>query len=448
MIQASRNIEWRLVLSRFLTKSGDQAWDFAVPISLLTVFPGQLQLAALFYFLVRLGHVILTPYIAAMIDRHSRTRIAKWAITSQAIAVLVEFFAIWMLTKSLPDGVFSWHLDSFLWFSVMTLFGLLSSLGSTVMNIAVANDIVPAAIPKEQLGAFNSRLRQVDLFTEVVSPILAGLFLLLSPKGFPLLGLSLIVVWNIISFVPEYRILMTVFRIRPDLVKKVFVPLQATESLWRKLILGWKSFFREPIAPAVVCYALLWLSVLSPHGVLLTAFLKGGWDMPELTIGVFRGLGALFGMSATFIYPKVLKAGMVISTARKFLLFQAVMVVMAGVCFFQGGTLGQYGFLGFILLSRIGLYGFSLGEEQIRQLWIDESVRGRVNGFASAMTGFATLILYGAGVQFSTPEQYSTLVVGSASSVVLAAILFSVWSAKTPLENLNTPHPPQGSLKF
>lgn len=430
----SHSIERRLLLSRFLTRFGDQAWDFAVPISLLTVFPGQLQLAALYYFLVRLGHVILTPHISSLIDKHSRVLIAKWGIVSQALAVLGEFFAIWMLSRVNGNGGFEWHLSSLAWFTMMTLVGLLSSLGATVMGIAVANDIVPTAVPAERLGSFNSQLRRLDLFTEVASPIVAGFLLLVSPKAFPLLGLLLIVIWNLLSFFPEYKILMTVFKMRPDLINKVSMPTQWTETLTQKLMTGWTSFFKEPVAPAVICYALLWLSVLSPHGVLLTAFLKGGWNMSELTIGVFRGLGALFGLSATFLYPRFQKKGSIIATSQKFLLFQALMVMLALACFQYGTGLGQYGFLVFILFSRIGLYGFSLGEEQIRQQWISESVRGKVNGFASALTGFATLLLYGAGAKYSTPQQYATLVIGSVVFVVMAALGFTLWASKTTLE--------------
>ncbi|MBK8201297.1 MAG: hypothetical protein IPK68_02845 [Bdellovibrionales bacterium] len=70
---------------------------------------------------------------------------------------------------------------------------------------------------------------------------------------------------------------------------------------------GWTSFFREPVSQVVLAYALLWLSVLSPHGVLLTAYLKDGWKLPELTIGIFRGLGAVFGLLATVLFPILVK---------------------------------------------------------------------------------------------------------------------------------------------
>lgn len=61
--------------------------------------------------------------------------------------------------------------------SALILSGLASQLGAAVMDIPVANDIVPTVISEERIGPFNSRLRQLDLFTEVSSPVLAGLLL-------------------------------------------------------------------------------------------------------------------------------------------------------------------------------------------------------------------------------------------------------------------------------
>lgn len=434
MSKSLDQIEWRLLLSRFLTRSGDQAWDFAVPISLMMVFPGQIQVAAIYYFLIRLGHVILMPSVASLIDHHARDLTARVGVTSQALAVIFQFVALWGLWK-ISAGSFVMSFFSVALFAAMCLVGLLSDLGATVMQIAVSGDVVPTAVPLERLSAFNSRIRQIDLFTEVSSPILTGLLLLVAPPEFPLAGLLLVVLWNIFSFIPEYHLLMTIFRLKPQLRNKLHVPVQTSQSIVQKITDGWRTFFKEPVAPAIICYALLWLSVLSPHGVLLTGFLKGGWALPELTIGIFRGAGALFGLSATFLFPWVLKRFSLNATSEKFLWFQAITVSLGLISFIQGTMLGQYSFLVFILLSRIGLYGFSLGEEQIRQTKIPESVRGKINGFGSALTGVATLFLYGAGAKLSSTDDFKYLISGSVIAVILAAIIFSLWSRNQKLHS-------------
>lgn len=146
-----------------------------------------------------------------------------------------------------------------------------------------------------ELSKFNSRFRQVDLLTEVGAPVVAGLLLAISDFGLPLSGFALIALWNLVSFFPEFAILQSVFKERPELKEKpVSTSADLKKSFLEKVSKGWSEFFRQPIAAVMIAYALLWLSVLSPHGVLLTGFLKDGWQVPEWMIGLFRGSGAFF----------------------------------------------------------------------------------------------------------------------------------------------------------
>lgn len=414
-------------LGRLLTRTGDQAWDFAVPLVLLKLMPGDFQVTAFYYFLVRLAHVIFLPRLTSLIDRINRFQAAKIGISLQLFGVVVGLLSIY--TIYFGHSSETMQRVSLPVFVALVLGGILSSLGSTFMDIAIANDLVPSAILEGDLSHFNSRLRQIDLLTEVSAPILAGLLLAWDYPEIPLVGFLLVGLWNIISFFPEYRILKSIFRIRPDLMaKQIEVAEQARVSLFRKFIGGWRSFFREPVALAVLAYAFLWLSVLSPHGVLLTAYLKDGWHLPEWAIGTFRGLGALFGIIATVTYPRVTSKFGLVRGSQAFIVIQAGMVALAIGCFFVDSLGGQIGFMGFILFSRVGLYGFSLGEMQIRQIGIRQEVRGQVNGFANALTGIATLGLYGAGAMLPNTDDFRVLIVGSAAFVFLAAGIYSYWA--------------------
>lgn len=201
----------------------------------------------------------------------------------------------------------------------------------------------------------------------------------------------------------------------------------AKVPLFKKFSFGWNAFFREPVAPAVLAYSLLWFSVLSPHGVLLAAFLKDGWKLPEWAIGTFRGCGALFGLIATIVYPLVAGRLGLLRGSQAFIVLQAGAVTLALFCFLSGERSGQIGFLIFILLSRIGLYGFSLGEMQIRQVGIGPNARGKVNGFASALTGIATLALFGAGALLPSTDDFRILIFSSVAAVLFAFCIFTVW---------------------
>lgn len=428
------SLQFRILLGRLLTRSGDQAWDFAVPIVLLKIFPDQLRIAALYFFIAKLLNVLLLPKITALIDQINRLKAARLGTLLQLIGVVLGILAIVMLAH-FTTSEFFWNLGPITAFAILVLGGLLTSLGSAFMDIAIANDLVPSSLKLEELSSFNGRLRQIDLFTEVTSPVVAGLLLLLDSPA--LLGFYLIALWNLVSFFPELSLIKSILEDKPELMyEKQKISEETKKSLFQKLSEGWTAFFKEPIALVALAYAFLWLSVLSPHGVLLAGFLKDGWKLPEWAIGTFRGAGAFFGLMATFAFPWAIKKWGLVKSSRNFIIYQTAMLVVSLGFFFIDGLTGQIGFLVFILFSRVGLYGFSLGEMEIRQLGINPNVRGEVNGFASALTGVATLFLYGAGTLLPSTEDFRVLIIGSVAFVAMGCLTYLAWlssSAKSKL---------------
>lgn len=419
------SLQFRLLLGRLLTRSGDQAWDFAVPIVLLKIFPDQLRIAALYYLIAKLLSVILLPKITSLIDQMNRLKTAKLGTLLQLAGVLIGVISIYLLSNFSTIEL-SLRSASLIAFLILILGGLLSGLGSSFMDIAIANDLVPSSLKADELSQFNSRLRQVDLFTEVTSPVLAGLILILDSPA--LIGFYLIAVWNLISFFPELSLIKSVLTDNPELMmEKQIISEQSKKTIIQKLSEGWNSFFKEPIALVAIAYAFLWLSVLSPHGVLLAGFLKDGWKLPEWAIGCFRGAGAFFGLIATFAFPIAVKKWGLLKITRNFILYQTIMLIISLCFFYGGGLIGQIGFLVFILFSRVGLYGFSLGEMEIRQIGINPKVRGEVNGFANALTGVATLLLFAAGAALPSTEDFQFLIVGSVVFVAIGGLTFLSW---------------------
>ena len=209
--------------------------------------------------------------------------------------------------------------------------------------------------------------------------------------------------------------------------EKILVPEVYRQNFLNQLLTGWRAFAREPAALAMLAYSFLWLSALSPHGVLLTSFLKDGWQLPEWEIGIFRGLGAVFGLAATFLFPILVRKTGLIGGSRNCLWFQAATLLLAMGFFFLGERVGQLGFLLLILFSRIGLYGFGLGEMEIRQRSILPGSRGRVNGFAHALNNVGTLSLFVVGILVGSASAFGLLVAFSCAAVLVAAALFQRW---------------------
>ena len=78
----------KILLSRFLTRFGDQAWDFAIPLVLISLFPGQLQNVAGYYLVSKIAQFFINPIVLRWIDHLPRLRVYQLGIGSQTISVL------------------------------------------------------------------------------------------------------------------------------------------------------------------------------------------------------------------------------------------------------------------------------------------------------------------------------------------------------------------------
>ena len=229
-------------------------------------------------------------------------------------------------------------------------------------------------------------------------------------------------------FVPEFYLLRSVF-LRSSALREQYIQkaVGSADGFIKSLVSGWAEFVKQPAALSMIAFALLWLSVLSPHGVLLTSYLKSERGVSEAALGIWRGFGALFGVFATVVFPSFVKRLGLLPSARVFIAFQAF-AVMAATAFFLLGASFQWYFFGAVLLSRIGLYGFSNGESEIRQRSISQGQRGQINGVAQSLTTVATITLYGLGSILTGNQAFYWLVVISACFVTAAAAVFWIWS--------------------
>ncbi|WP_235046078.1 solute carrier 40 family transporter [Bdellovibrio bacteriovorus] len=424
-VQSLFRIETQLLVGRLLTRSGDQAWDFVVPFALLVIFPGKLQVAAFYYLIVKIGTFLLTPSSGKWIDTHPRIQVVKWGVWLQFFAILAGMVFFGMLDNLIRDGGRdSWLLPVL--FVALALSGVMASLGSQITDISVGNDLAPSLVAPEKLTQFNSWLRRIDLATEVGAPILAGTLFAFHPAQLPLAGLFLIGLWNLISFVPEYFLLKNVIQ-KSGLKVKALAQVQSWKETFQIKLHG---SFADPIFWLILSYALLWLSVLSPHGVLLAAYLKDEMRLPEAEIGLFRGLGAVFGLISTVSFPYLVRQLGLIRSSRWHLGFQGLTLTIGIVAFAMGSVASVYVFLGCILLSRVGLYGFSNGEFELRQRLIPEGRRGELNSLSSLMTTSATLILFAAGSLLPRTEDFKYLVYLSLIAVLVANVVFIKWSSR------------------
>jgi iron-regulated transporter 1 len=407
----------KILLSRFFTRFGDQAWDFAVPLVLIQLFPGKIQLISFLYLFSKIIQIFFGPSFQRKIDHSTRLSIYKIGIGYQTLAMAFMWIFISALFLTKMEESFFNYLVIFISFGALSS---IANLGSSLMDTAVGFDLAIDVLPEEELTLFNSRLKRLDLLTEVTSPIFTGLILSFFSGKSEFYGFSIVAILNLLTFLPEYLLLKSIPNINQGKILKI--KSANNEPGFATLL---KNSFVElkekPYTPVIISYALLWLSILSPHGVLLTSYLKDGAHVSELIIGAFRGLGAIFGLIPTFLYPILKNKYGTTRTSKLFLLSQFIFVTLAGISFyiFDNNILP---FLIFILFSRIGLYGFSIGETELRQHLIPKKMRGEINGIANSITSFATLLLFFMGTIFGDIKTFGIMIVISIDAVGLGLL--------------------------
>ena len=166
-----------------------------------------------------------------------------------------------------------------------------------------------------------------------------------------------------------------------------------------------------------------------PHGVLLTGYLKGAWQLSEFDLGLFRGLAAIFGITATVLYAKTVKIFGSYGTGKLFLTIQLLSVAASLPFFYWGSENLAYSwiFLSLLLVSRIGLYGFGLTELEFRQTMITEGQRGIINGMAQSMTTLATLVLFALASVLASHSDFHYMVIISLTSIFLSFLVYWRW---------------------
>jgi iron-regulated transporter 1 len=423
------SMQFKILLSRFLTRFGDQAWDFAVPLVLIQIFPGKIQIIALVYLLSKLAQILIGPAIARKIDNTKRISIYKMGIGSQTIAMIFMWVSIIFLYLEKSNGA-NLNLNHYFFIlTLLALFSAVSSLGSSLMDISVGFDLAVDVLPENELTTFNSRLKRLDLLTEVTAPIFTGLVFSLFTNKSEFWGFSIVALLNLMTFIPEFYLLKSA-QSSDNYKEKLIVP-SSPDNFLKVFFESIKKLKNKSYALVIFSYALLWLSALSPHGVLLTSYLKDGAKTSELTIGFFRGFGALFGLIPTFLFLYLKEKHGLIQTSKLFIIFQFACVTLSAIGFYYITNI--YFFLIFILFSRIGLYGFSIGETELRQLLIPKEKRGEVNGIANSTTSMATLILFLAAALIGDTANFGIMVLFSVLAVFISLILFIRFSKQNIL---------------
>lgn len=450
----------KLLLSHTITRTGTQAWMFCAPLVLLRFTPGTIVGPACWGLVTMLASMFFGPPIGTWADKTDRNRVVTLGVAAQAVAVLGSTLAL-IAVSATEDTSSQSPSDNIPALAAFTFFGVVEKLGTVLSDVAVKREWAPCLFTKgDKLYAVNVLMSQIDLSTEVVGPFGAGLLMSLGvynggaisaallpssihAEDFGFIAVGLL---NVLSFGPQLSMLRAIYRTHAH-------RLQPQQKEARKVNLpqsgAWGSWFSHPggLKLLSLSYSLLYLTVLSPHGALLTAFLLM-YGVPTWELSLLRGSGALLGvLGVTFRGPmgkclgeRCADAFSVIwlATAMAIALFafnatadEESEAVLADTLGLSGADAGRQAallvFMAAVCLGRPGLYAFELGVLNTEQEIADSQRRTAVGAVDNALTSGATVVMYGTGILLARPEQFGFLVAGSSFFVTLGALVYVCW---------------------
>mmetsp|Transcript_123508 Transcript_123508/g.283187 ORF Transcript_123508/g.283187 Transcript_123508/m.283187 type:complete len:306 (+) Transcript_123508:594-1511(+) len=231
--------------------------------------------------------------------------------------------------------------------------------------------------------------------------------------------------------IPEcrYLLLRSVYFLREEIMGR-----KSADVTKEKPKGSWRVWFHHPAGVQLLglSYAVLYLTVMSPHGPLLTAYLSDA-GLSASQLSALRGAGALAGVAGVTVQPLCFGACgekgsnlLAVSTLGVSGLAAAASFALSGV-HDDHRVLFLYGFAFFVVLARPGLYAFELGVLNQEQELVDEKCRSGIGAVDNALTSAATLIMYIAGTVLNDTSYFGWLVNASAACLLAGVVLYSLW---------------------
>ena len=506
--------ETYLCISAFFTFWGDRMWQFATGIFLIQLTPDSLRLAATYGLCLSVIAIIFSPMLGDWIDKTRRLKVIQILLLTQNSLVVVCAITIYLCMRHRTGD-----LQLFLQ-ALIILIGSAANLASQGQKIAVGKDwiVVVCKQDKGLLAHTNALLRRIDLTVAILAPLAVG-FLMSGVST--LAGIIFICVWNIVSLFFEYGFLLKVYNLTPDLTLKnntenpnnnpapdndqtkdqsaktkdaesnqneevkIVEPNHKEEpSSWNLIkrvqlvISGWHVYYRQSIFLAGCALSMLYLTVIG-FSAITTGFAYE-LGLSELYVSICMGLGSLFGVLGTLLFPKVrsrfglVKSGIVGFTLQlSMLVFCVVSIWMPGspsnlyngqqfklssspttnmtglntsIHVFGNNTgptlkptaapkperiLTSIIFLmAGIILSRTGLWLSDLTITQLQQEYVSESERGIVGGVQYSSNCLLDLVHFLLTISLPKPDQFGILILISFCAIACAGFIYLVFVSR------------------
>ncbi|XP_041026209.1 solute carrier family 40 member 2-like [Juglans microcarpa x Juglans regia] len=450
-----------LYVGHFLARWGARMWEFSVGLYMISIWPDSLLFAAIYGVVESASTALFGPIVGQWVDRLTYVKVLRLWLAAQNLSFIIAGATVIALVEfsTLKSSNFTAFISLVVLTNISGAVAVLSTLAGTILIEREWVVVISEGRPPEILTNINSIIRRIDLISKLFAPVITGFIISFVSLTASALTLAL---WNAISVWVEYWLFISVYngipalgessqrrisRLSSSVVGESSSTSQERESLlsndegnsalprktwlmnifeWVPWFDAWKVYFQQDVVLPGLALALLYFTVLS-FGTLMTAALE--WEgVPAFVIGIARGISAMIGIGATFVYP-VLQSR--ISTLRTGLWsiwsqWTFLLVCVASILVHKS-LLSAYLLMAGVATSRLGLWTFDLAVIQQMQDHVPESDRCVVGGVQNSLQSTLDLMSYVMGIIISNPKDFWKLILLSFLVSTLAALLYTLY---------------------
>ncbi|KAI3474256.1 hypothetical protein Pfo_029044 [Paulownia fortunei] len=446
-----------LYVGHFLARWGARMWEFSVGLYMINVWPDSLLLAAAYGVVESASTALFGPFIGQWVDKFSYIQVLQLWLLSQNLSFMVAGGAVVaiLIYADLMSENYVAFISLVILINISGAVGVLSTLAGTILVEREWVVVISEGQPPAVLTKMNSIIRRIDLSCKLFAPVVTGFIISFVSLTASAMTLAL---WNILSVRLQYWLLMSVHNGIPGLreisQKRVSrssvreVDKSTPSNLEQKSLIfsdtndfeqpesssketmieqflnlpyisAWRLYIKQDVVLSGLALALLYFTVLS-FGTLMTAALE--WQgIPAYVIGIARGINAIVGIAATFLYPALQSHISTLRTGLWSIWSQwACLLLCVASVFMKEKLISAYMLMGGVASSRLGLWMFDLSDH------VAESDRCVVGGVQNSLQSVLDLITYIMGIIISNPQDFWKLTMLSFLLVTLAATLYSL----------------------
>jgi iron-regulated transporter 1 len=281
----------------------------------------------------------------------------------------------------------------------------------------------------------NSQMRRIDLFCKLVAPLFISLIDSFSPEAAILATGGMTMLSVLVEYLAIARVHTAVPLLRAPKSLRISrrTPIGSAERFLTTIKASFASTATYVSHGAFLpsfSLALLYLTVLSFNGQMVTYLLAIGFS--SATIGILRGVSAVFELSATWAAPRVMERIGPIRSGIWFINWEIICVSIACLLFWLpenglNGHLAAGGTVAAVIMSRIGLWGFDLSAQLIVQEEVEPELRGNFSSQEFAFQNIFEMLSFASTIVFSRPTEFKIPATVSAGAVGLSGVLYAAF---------------------